>query len=81
MVKRFFGSVVRIVALLVICVVTVWGIFQAFVELPHAGIINKWLLASFSAIMLWNIRDIGHDFLYWFRQAGKIYNANSTEQG
>jgi len=80
MVKRFFGSIVRIAVLIIMCAVAAWGIAQAFVDLPYASEINKYLLVAFSAIVVWNIKEIVEDFAFWFRQLDSSYSANANDQ-
>ena len=74
MVKRFFSSLSRLFFLTVVCAVAVWGVVQVFMALPYAGEVNKWIVFSFSCVMLWSFKEIGYDYAYWFRCMKKALN-------
>ena len=74
MVKRFFESAFRFVLLLVVAAVVLWGAAQPFVELPYSKDINKWLLFTFSIIMIWHVKDFMYDLSFWSREIKKTYN-------
>jgi hypothetical protein len=74
MVKRFFESVFRFALLLIVAAAVIWGAAQAFVELPYGKHINKWLLFSFSAVVIWNVKDLIWDLSFWGREIKKSYN-------
>jgi predicted DCC family thiol-disulfide oxidoreductase YuxK len=74
MVKRFFESAFRFSLILIVGVAALWGMAQAFVDLPYGKDINKWLLLSFSIIMTWHVKDFMYDLFFWGREMKKCYN-------
>lgn len=74
MVKRFFESAFRFSLLLVVGAAVLWGAAQAFVDLPYGKDINKWLLFTFSIVMLWHVGDFMYDLAFWGREIKKTYN-------
>lgn len=78
MVKRFFNAVFRIAGLIIILGAAIWGAVQPFYQLPYGDSVNKWLLFTFSAFILWNIREFFWDFSFWGSEVKKSFNDQPT---
>ena len=73
MVKHFFRSVFQFALLMIVIFAAIWGVAQVFIDLPYGKDINKWLLFSFSLVILIHIKDLAYDIFFWSRQAKNAY--------
>jgi len=73
MVKHFFRSVFQFALLMIVIFAAIWGVAQVFIDLPYGKDINKWLLFSFSLVILIHIKDLAYDIFFWGRQAKNAY--------
>jgi uncharacterized protein YhhL (DUF1145 family) len=73
MVKRFFRSVFQFALLMIVALAAIWGVAQLFIDLPYGKDINKWLLFSFSLVIMIHTKDLAYDVFFWGRQVKKAY--------
>jgi uncharacterized protein YhhL (DUF1145 family) len=73
MVKRFFRSIFQFALLMIVAIAAIWGAAQLFIDLPYGKDINKWLLFSFSLVIMIHTKDLAYDMFFWVRQVKKAY--------